>query len=65
MSDVLFDTGKFTLRPLAVRDYLAKQNIPMASMTRRDLGRANPLQPTTMRKDDNRIAASNRSSRAT
>jgi outer membrane protein OmpA-like peptidoglycan-associated protein len=87
MSDVLFDTGKFTLRPLAreklakisgivlaypslllaiegdtdsvggdsynqdlsekraeaVRDYLAMQNIPMASMTARGFGKTQPV----------------------
>jgi outer membrane protein OmpA-like peptidoglycan-associated protein len=87
MSDVLFDTGKFTLRPLAreklakisgivlaypslllaiegdtdsvgsdsynqdlsekraeaVRDYLAMQNIPMASMTARGFGKDQPV----------------------
>ena len=87
MSDVLFDTGKFTLRPLAreklakisgivlaypslllaieghtdsvgsdsynqdlsekraeaVRDYLAKQNIPMASMTAQGFGKTQPV----------------------
>ncbi len=87
LSDVLFDTGKYTLRPVAreklakisgiillypdlrltiegntdsvggdamnqalseqransVRDYLAKQNIPMASMTARGLGMSQPV----------------------
>jgi outer membrane protein OmpA-like peptidoglycan-associated protein len=87
MSDVLFDTGKFTLRPLAreklakisgivlaypslllaieghtdsvgsdsynqdlsekraeaVRDYLAKQSIPMASMTAQGFGKTQPV----------------------
>jgi outer membrane protein OmpA-like peptidoglycan-associated protein len=87
MSDVLFDTGKFTLRPLAreklakisgivlaypslllaiegdtdsvgsdsynqdlsekradaVRDYLGKQNIPMASMTAQGFGKSQPV----------------------
>jgi outer membrane protein OmpA-like peptidoglycan-associated protein len=87
MSDVLFDTGKYTLRPLAreklakisgivlaypslllaiegdtdsvggdsynqtlseqranaVRDYLAKQNIPMASMTAQGFGKTQPV----------------------
>ena len=87
MSDVLFDTGKYTLRPLAreklakisgivlaypslqlaiegdtdsvggdsynqdlsekraeaVRDYLAQQNVPMASMTARGFGKTQPV----------------------
>jgi outer membrane protein OmpA-like peptidoglycan-associated protein len=87
LSDVLFDTGKYTLRPLAreklakisgivlaypslllaiegdtdsvggdsynqdlsekradsVRDYLAKQNIPMASMTAQGFGKTQPV----------------------
>lgn len=87
LSDVLFDTGKYTLRPMAreklakisgivlaypdlrlaiegntdsvgsdtmnqelserragsVRDYLAKQNIPMASMTSRGFGKMQPV----------------------
>jgi outer membrane protein OmpA-like peptidoglycan-associated protein len=87
MSDVLFDTGKYTLRPIAreklakisgivlaypdlrlaiegntdsvggdamnqelseqraaaVRDYLAKQNIPMASMTSQGFGKNQPV----------------------
>ncbi len=87
MSDVLFDTGKYTLRPLAreklakisgiilvypdlklaiegntdsvggdamnqelseqragaVRDYLAKENIPLASMTSRGFGKTQPI----------------------
>jgi outer membrane protein OmpA-like peptidoglycan-associated protein len=87
MSDVLFDTGKYTLRPLAreklakisgivlaypslmlaiegdtdsvggdsynqdlsekraeaVRDYLAQQNIPMASMTAQGFGKTQPV----------------------
>ena len=87
LSDVLFDTGKYTLRPVAreklakisgiilaypdlrlaiegntdsvggdamnqelseqragaVRDYLAKQNIPMASMTSRGFGKTQPV----------------------
>ena len=89
MSDVLFDTGKFTLRPLAreklakisgivlaypslllaiegdtdsvgsdsynqdlsekraeaVRDYLAHENIPMASMTAQGFGKTQPVAP--------------------
>ena len=87
LSDVLFDTGKYTLRPVAreklakisgiilvypdlklaiegntdsvggdamnqelseqraaaVRDYLAKQNIPLASMTSRGFGKTQPV----------------------
>ncbi len=87
MSDVLFDTGKYTLRPIAreklakisgivlaypdlklaiegntdsvgsdemnqtlseqraaaVRDYLAKENIPMASMTSQGFGKTQPI----------------------
>jgi outer membrane protein OmpA-like peptidoglycan-associated protein len=87
LSDVLFDTGKYTLRPMAreklakisgiilvypdlrlaiegntdsvggdamnqelseqragaVRDYLAKQNIPLTSMTSRGFGRTQPV----------------------
>jgi outer membrane protein OmpA-like peptidoglycan-associated protein len=87
MSDVLFDTGKYTLRPAAreklakisgivlaypslllaiegdtdsvgsdsynqdlsekraeaVRDYLARQNIPMASMTAQGFGKTQPV----------------------
>ncbi len=87
MSDVLFDTGKYTLRPLAreklakisgivlaypslllaingdtdnvgsdsynqdlsekraeaVRDYLAQQNVPMASMTAQGFGKMQPI----------------------
>ena len=57
MSDVLFDTGKHTLRPL-VREklaknsgillaypalYLAQQGVPESSMTAKDLGKTQPI----------------------